>query len=121
MKPASLSGVQVPALAVLLWFFNPQASPADPLVLQTRARFETIPGNGQYQTVEKTVRWEPKKTAVVICDMWDAHWCKGAAERVTEMAPAMNLAVKQAREQGVLIIHAPSETMDFYKDTPQRK
>src|SRR5262249_27419409 len=26
-----------------------------------------------------------------------------------------------ARKQGVLIIHCPSDTMDFYKDTPQRK
>src|SRR6185503_19378562 len=38
-----------------------------------------------------------------------------------EMAPAMNEAVKAARSRGVFIIHAPSETMEFYKDTPQRK
>src|SRR5204862_5637584 len=35
--------------------------------------------------------------------------------------PAMNETVNAARKRGVFIIHSPSETMDFYKDTPQRK
>jgi nicotinamidase-related amidase len=29
--------------------------------------------------------------------------------------------IKQARERGIFIIHAPSSVVDFYKDTPQRK
>ena len=29
--------------------------------------------------------------------------------------------IKLAREKGVLIIHAPSDTMDAYANTPQRK
>jgi nicotinamidase-related amidase len=53
--------------------------------------------------------------------MWDQHWCKGASARVAEMAPTMNRVVSEARRRGVLVVHAPSETMDFYKDTPQRK
>jgi hypothetical protein len=24
--------------------------------------------------VEQAVRWDPRKTALVICDMWDDHW-----------------------------------------------
>jgi hypothetical protein len=50
--------------------------------------------------------------------MWDRHWCRGAAERVAEMAPAMNRTLHAARDKGALIIHAPSETVDFYRDTP---
>jgi len=70
---------------------------------------------------EKKAAWDSKKTALIICDMWDDHWCKGAASRVVEMAPAFNEMVKTARKKGVFIIHAPSSVTSFYKDTPQRK
>lgn len=66
-------------------------------------------------------RWEPRKTALVIVDMWDDHWCKGAARRVAEMAGPMNEVVREMRRRGVFVIHAPSTCVDFYKDTPARK
>jgi nicotinamidase-related amidase len=69
----------------------------------------------------KKQEWAAKKTAVVICDMWDKHWCAGATGRVGEMAPRMNAVVAELRKRGALIIHCPSDTMGFYKDTPQRK
>jgi nicotinamidase-related amidase len=73
-------------------------------------------------TVKETKSdWATKKTALIICDMWDDHWCKSASRRVAEMAGPLNEVVKQARAQGVFIIHAPSTCTDFYKDTPQRK
>src|SRR3989442_1554556 len=90
------------------------------LQLNTRSRVETVKGSGQYQVVAKTIEWNGKKTAIIICDMWDQHWCKGASARVAEMAPRINEVIKRARQRGVLIIHSPSETMEFYKDTPQR-
>jgi type 1 glutamine amidotransferase/nicotinamidase-related amidase len=71
--------------------------------------------------IEKTVEWEANRTALVICDMWDKHWCEGATRRVGEMAPRMNAVVNKAREQGVTIIHCPSDTMKFYEGTPGRK
>jgi type 1 glutamine amidotransferase/nicotinamidase-related amidase len=37
------------------------------------------------------------------------------------MAPRMNEVLKAARSKGVLIIHCPSNTMEFYKDHPGRK
>jgi len=91
------------------------------LVLNTRRLTETEPVSGNLKVVEETARLAPEKTAVVICDMWNKHWCKGATQRVAEMAGRMNEVVEELRRQGVLIIHAPSDTMDFYKDTPQRK
>lgn len=94
---------------------------AEPLTLHTRKRAETEPKSGNWRREEKTIQWEPKKTALIICDMWDQHWCKGATERVAEMAPRMNELVKAARAKGVFIIHAPSDTMKFYEGTPQRK
>jgi nicotinamidase-related amidase/type 1 glutamine amidotransferase len=89
-------------------------------VLRARKRVETKPGSGRYHAITETVEWDPKATAVVICDMWDKHWCAGATKRVGEMAPRMNDVVAKARQLGALIIHCPSDTLDFYKDTPAR-
>ena len=52
--------------------------------------------------------------------MWDEHWCKGMTSRVTEMAPKINELIHQARENGITIIHSPSDNMGFYEGTPQR-
>lgn len=90
------------------------------LVLHARSRTEAKPGSGEYQAVERELSWAPRKTAIVICDMWDQHWCRGASARVAEMAPAMNEMVKAARQRGMLIIHCPSGCLDAYKDTPMR-
>jgi len=61
------------------------------------------------------------ETALVLCDVWDKHWCRGANERLAKMLPRMNEVVKALRGRGVLIVHAPSDTMGFYKDSPARK
>lgn len=99
------------------------AAPAGPetLTLTTRLQKETVPGSGQFESVHQVVRWDPRKTAIILCDMWDKHWCDGATQRVDELAPAMNEVVRAARRRGVFILHAPSETMAFYDDTPQRR
>jgi len=91
------------------------------ITLHPRTRIETEKGSGRYLALVKEVKWDGGKTAVVICDMWDKHWCPGATARVAEMAPRMNEVVAAARARGALIIHCPSDTMEFYKDTPQRK
>lgn len=97
------------------------ARAAEPLRLRTRKQVEAAPQSGEWKTEEKTVEWDPRKTAIIICDMWDKHWCKGATERVAEMAPRMNQMIEAARGRGVFIIHSPSDTMKFYEGTPQRK
>src|SRR4051812_28259385 len=66
----------------------------------TPAAFEqTIPSN---------------QTAIIICDMWDKHWCSGATTRVEGLARRMEPLLEQARAKSILIIHAPSETMSYY-------
>ncbi|MDR2437913.1 MAG: cysteine hydrolase [Planctomycetaceae bacterium] len=65
--------------------------------------------------------WKPTETAIIICDMWNQHWCKGATARVGEMAPIMNQVLQTARNKGVTIIHAPSSCMNFYENSPARK
>jgi nicotinamidase-related amidase len=70
--------------------------------------------------MEKKETWQPAQTALIICDMWDDHWCRSAARRVVELAGPLNETVKAARAAGVFIIHAPSSVTSFYKDTAQR-
>jgi nicotinamidase-related amidase len=108
------------ALGLLLCCLPARAADEkEPLKLTLRSR---VKGDGdRWNVVEKKVSWDPKKTALIICDMWDDHWCKSAAKRVAEMAGPLNEVVKKARARGVFIIHAPSSVTAFYKDTPQRK
>lgn len=106
-------------LAGLFFFPAVVSAQQEGFSLHTRKRAKLE--DGTIGVVAKTVKWDPKKTAVVVCDMWDKHWCDNATRRVGEMAPRMNETLKAARAQGALVIHCPSETMDFYKDTPQRK
>lgn len=101
----------------------PGLCPADeePLKLHVRSRVLTEPQSGRWHATTSLQEWNPEETAIVVCDMWDKHWCPTATSRVGEMAPVMNRVLSAARDRGVLIIHCPSGTMDFYADTPQRK
>src|SRR5690554_787431 len=73
-----------------------------------------------WKVENNTLNWKTEETAIIICDMWDEHWCKGMTSRVTEMAPKINELIHQARENGITIIHSPSDNMGFYEGTPQR-
>ncbi|HEY3897575.1 MAG TPA: protein-signal peptide and transmembrane prediction [Chthoniobacter sp.] len=110
-------------LPVAAWFCSGPlaAAGSEMLHLPARERTETAAGSGVFQPRTLTLDWNPHQTALVICDMWDAHTCPNAAARVAEMAGHVNDFAKAARSQGVLIIHCPSNTMDFYKDYPGRK
>jgi type 1 glutamine amidotransferase/nicotinamidase-related amidase len=89
------------------------------LLLTTRRQAKLA--DGSFVSREESLRWDARKTALVVCDMWDKHWCAGATRRGAEMAPRMNEVVNEARRRGVLIIHAPSDTMANYEGTSQRK
>jgi len=95
--------------------------PQGDLRLILRSRIETSKGSNVWKetTIEKTL--PVAETAILICDMWDRHWCSGATKRCEALAKKMNPVLKAARDKGVQIIHAPSETLDFYADWPQRR
>jgi nicotinamidase-related amidase len=110
------------AIICLLILLVAGAASAGDLTLHLRSR---VPVGGdelpQYCVVNRETKIDPARTAIIVCDMWDKHWSRGASERVAAMAPRMNGVLKAAREMGMFIIHAPSETMDFYKDTSARE
>src|SRR5262245_57902127 len=106
------------ALTVALVFVAGATAQEPTLRLTQRSR--TAKGDS-YEVVNKSVTWDPKQTAVIVCDMWDTHHCLNAVRRVEELAPHMNRVLERVRSQGVLVIHAPSSCMDAYKDRPGRK
>jgi nicotinamidase-related amidase len=109
-------------LVGLAWQVVAVAEEAEMLELNMRRRVTDKNTPSAAAPVELSkVRWQSKKTAIIVCDMWDQHWCRGAAERVAELAGPMNQMLQKARAQGLFIIHAPSTCTEFYKDTPQRK
>jgi nicotinamidase-related amidase len=98
---------------------------ADDAALQLNLRSQSLVqdagGHNVWQATVTPAAWKPSETALLLCDVWDKHWCRGANERLAALLPRMNAVVKAARAAGVTIIHAPSETMEFYKESPARK
>jgi hypothetical protein len=106
-------------MRILVGFLLFAADPPN-LTLHLRSRVEAFRGSGQWQEVQLDHQLDPKQTAIVICDMWDKHGCRGATERVNELPLHMNPVLEAARKRGITIVHAPSDTMQSYTDHPSR-
>ncbi|MCH2060735.1 MAG: isochorismatase family protein [Verrucomicrobiales bacterium] len=83
--------------------------------------FLTLREGGDHSNAWRKVEWEPKKTAIIVCDMWDAHHSVTAVRRVNEFAPRLNEVLQKARARGATIIHSPSDCMPAYAGHPARK
>jgi len=106
----------------LLWMLLPLAAALSAeFSVDLRSRVEAFKGSGEWREVHVAQALTPAKTAVIVCDMWDKHWCGGATTRVGELVKRMDPFLEAARKQGILIVHAPSETMTFYDQAPQRQ
>ena len=62
--------------------------------LNLRTRVKAFKAADGWQEVTFQESLPVKATAVVICDMWDNHWCTGAARRVNRLAKKMSPVVK---------------------------
>lgn len=99
-----------------LFFLSPCLRAAEPtlaLTLQTRT-----PGGAVRQASEV---WPASRTAVIVCDMWDAHHCRNAVLRASALAPRLHAVLEKLRDQGALVVHAPSGCMAAYEGTPARE
>lgn len=90
-----------------------------------RAETRTLRRVGKYSKAfwESEVIWlEPnaREMALILCDVWDQHWSDGAQARLEDLVPRINQDTCRCRSAGMTVIHAPSGTMDFYKDEPAR-
>lgn len=98
-----------------------RATPGISTSLTLHLRVQKAGVSGTKASVERTEQWDPKRTAIIVCDMWDDHWCRSAAARVGELLAPMNRTLEAARKRGVFIIHAPSSVTSFYDGTPARE
>jgi len=78
-------------------------------------------GMRKWDVREDKAQFPASETAFIIVDMWDTHWCEGAARRCSVLADKINETAIRAREKGILIVHAPSDTMKFYEQDEARK
>ncbi|MCO8122135.1 ThuA domain-containing protein [Stieleria sp. TO1_6] len=93
---------------------------AQSIELELRSQQPTAADSNRFHRLTRDEQWVPAQTAVIVCDMWDAHHCLNAVRRVTQLAPRMNAFCELLRDQGVTIIHAPSGCMDAYRNHPAR-
>ena len=77
--------------------------------------------SGAYHVTFTPETWDARKSAVIVCDMWDTHHSQNAANRTAELATRMNQVLKEARRRGATIIHAPSGCMATYENHPARQ
>ena len=60
------------------------------LLLNLRTQVVTHRGTGFWDRVTIPKRFPVRETAILICDMWDDHWCGGAVERGAVLAEKAN-------------------------------
>lgn len=82
---------------------------------------QDVSGYTTWQTIAEPRTLSSDQAALVLCDVWDRHWCRAADERLAALLAPMNRLAGALREAGVLIVHAPSDTMTFYDGTPARQ
>jgi nicotinamidase-related amidase len=132
MKRVLTTGIILAAISTALWADDSQTKIDVPVRTQVVKSVPvevkdpvsgkaTIVNEMVVTTLEKKATLDPAKTAVVVCDMWDDHWCKAAAARCGELAKAADPVLKACRDKGMTIVHCPSDCMGFYKDHPARK
>ncbi len=78
------------------------------LSLVLRQRESAGKDAGPYRVTFTPETWDARKSAVIVCDMWDTHHSENAAHRTAELAKRMNQVLIEARRRGATIIHAPS-------------
>lgn len=60
-------------------------------------------------------------TALLLCDLWDNHWCSTAAVGTARIAGRAASLTVRFRSRGGVVIHAASNTMGFYSGHPARE
>jgi len=89
--------------------------------LHLRSQLQPFKGSDEWHIVDLERSVPIEQTALLLCDIWNIHWCKSATYRCGKIAKNTNQVANSARQKGAQIIHAPSDTMDFYQDFEQRQ
>jgi nicotinamidase-related amidase len=121
MRVLLISGLLFLILAPAGLAGRPSGGRGSDMHLTLRKRIQPYGASDTWTEANFEQSFSSARTAIVITDMWDKHWCRGATERVGQIALRMEPLLEKARAAGILIIHAPSETMDFYADSEGRR
>lgn len=118
---ASLPPCRFCLLCFALLVLTPAITNADELQLNLRYQTESSLHSGRFHQLSRTETWKPEETAIIVCDVWDLHHCFNAVQRLKEFVPRLNTVLTKAREQGVTIIHSPSDCMPAYRGHQARQ
>ena len=77
-------------------------------------------GATQYHRTTQPTKWVANKTAIIVCDVWDAHHSINAVRRLEEFVGRLDDVLAHARTAGATIIHSPSDCMPQYREHPAR-
>ncbi|MDR0814603.1 MAG: isochorismatase family protein, partial [Bacteroidales bacterium] len=91
------------------------------LRISTQQKLPSNWDDGAWILANRIEPWKASETAIIVCDMWDKHWCDISTARFGELAVALNPVLEAARAKGVKIVHAPSDCMNYYANYPGRK
>jgi hypothetical protein len=105
----------------VVWLFVATCLTAQQFQLPLRTRAHPFKNSDTWPPITVSETFSVPASAILICDMWDRHWCGGATGRVRDLAQRMDPVLRKARAAGILIMHSPSDTMNFYRDYPQRQ
>lgn len=111
------------ALAVVIAASAPATRANDPPdAIHLVVRWQQREGDSREFASKTASRdWLSSETALLICDTWDKHWCVGATRRCDALARQIAPLVEQSRAHGLHIIHAPSDTLEFYRNHSARQ
>lgn len=73
------------------------------------------------QVKEEIKQIDPENMGIVVIDMWNHHWCKTAANRVSTMVPRFNKSFETARKLGMKIFWAPTDGIARHMGTMPRE
>lgn len=101
---------------------EPEAKPLPPVPTRVVKSAEiALPVQQRKNGGAERATLNASNTALILCDVWDMHWCAPASERLDALVPRMEEVVRACRAAGIAVIHAPSDTMAFYEGTIPRR
>ena len=103
-------------LLLLLLALDLRSVGAADLTVNLRLRVEAFKGSGEWRAVSLQQSLPVEKTAVLICDMWDKHWCRGATVRVNGLVAYMEHRLSAVRNP-----HAPPGPASMRHFRPPRQ
>ncbi|MEZ6091240.1 MAG: SMP-30/gluconolactonase/LRE family protein [Pirellulaceae bacterium] len=93
----------------------------DTFSVELRSRSRSQLDNDASSVSLERETWNARETAVIVCDVWDAHHSPNAVQRMEQFLPRLSALLSEARQRGAIIIHSPSDCMDAYQDTAARQ